>query len=235
MIVYLDLVIISTIFVNYAFLKTLAIIFQVKIIWYRICLALIISVLALMLFIVPISYIYNIRYLLGILIGLIAFPFKKNTSYVALIASFYFVNLAFIGTLVVFNINNWLLMVVAVIYIIIIYAVQYFAKAGMKRQCFEYNVKLAYDNTKYKALWDTGNVSSFLGMPVVYFSKKYLNKNFSYLGELEVISIHGKENLPIYTGPSLVIRKQYYQVVYSFVELTDYDIILNQHMRGKND
>ena len=85
MIVYLDLVIISTIIVNYAFIKTISLIFKEKMNIIKIIVGLILSVLSLLLFILP-SSIYNLRYFVGIIIGIVSFKYDNIQNFIIKIA-----------------------------------------------------------------------------------------------------------------------------------------------------
>ena len=77
MIVYWDLLILSTIIVNYAFIRTIAMLLNDRLKVYRVILALIVSVLMLLLYFLPYKTYYAIRYIMGVLVGLIAFSNKS--------------------------------------------------------------------------------------------------------------------------------------------------------------
>ena len=77
MIVYWDLLILSTIIVNYAFIRTIAMLLNDRLKVYRVILALIVSVLMLLFYFLPYKTYYAIRYIMGVLVGLIAFSNKS--------------------------------------------------------------------------------------------------------------------------------------------------------------
>ena len=77
MVVYLDLVILTNILVDYAFLKTIALLYHERLKWYRVLISLLIGTGSLFLFLIPIKYLYNIRYIIGILMGLTAYNSNK--------------------------------------------------------------------------------------------------------------------------------------------------------------
>ena len=77
-VVYLDLVILSTIFVNYLFITSIGYLIKERVKVIRTILGISISLLSLVLFIVPIKYIYNLRYFVGILIGVVSYKKGKN-------------------------------------------------------------------------------------------------------------------------------------------------------------
>ena len=63
MIIYIDLLILSTILVNFVFIKTIALIFKEKLSMIRVSISLILSVLLLLLYFLPYQFYFFIRYL----------------------------------------------------------------------------------------------------------------------------------------------------------------------------
>ena len=76
MIIYIDLLILSTILVNFVFIKTIALIFKEKLSIIRVLISLVLSVAMLLLYFLPYQFYFFIRYFMGIIIGMIAF--KKS-------------------------------------------------------------------------------------------------------------------------------------------------------------
>lgn len=226
-VVYIDLVILSTLAVNYLFIKACSIFLKTRLSIIRTILALTVSVGSIFLFLVPIKYIYNLRYFVGILIGLIAFKDKENK--LLGISIIYMLNLSFIGSLVVFKIDNYLLLLITCILIIFIYSIEYLYKKIIKKDHHEYNVLI--NNQKYVGIYDTGNRSLYQDCPIVYLNQKYFSDIFIKIGSVLIDTINGTSLIDIYQGPIIFINKREYQVFYGFSNIKE-DIILNYYMEG---
>ena len=135
MVVYLDLVILTNILVDYAFLKTIALLYHERLKWYRVLISLLIGTGSLFLFLIPIKYLYNIRYIIGILMGLTAYNSNKAKKRFLMIISFYLINLSFIGSLVIFEIKNSLFLLVAFGYTILLHIIEKILKINYQNDC----------------------------------------------------------------------------------------------------
>lgn len=228
MIVYLDLVIISTIVVNYAFIKTITLIFKEKIKIIRIVLGLILSVLSLLLFILP-SSIYNLRYFVGIIIGIVSFQYDNIQNFIIKIALFYLLNMAFIGTLVIFNIHSIILMLVALLYVLILFILENYKKYNDN---IYHQIKI--NNILINAILDTGNETYYQGVPVVFIKNKYFNNKFQLLGSLTINNVTSIDIINIYNGPNIKTKdnKKEMKVYYAFTDTIQYDLILHQELGG---
>lgn len=227
MIVYLDLVLISNLIVDYAFLKTIALIYKEKIKWYRIILALIIGTISVWLFILPIKYLYNLRYIIGIFMGLIAYNTPKPMKKFLMVISFYIINLFFIGSLAIFKITNMWFLFVTMLYTIIVITLEKVIYRKLKIK-YEYLIKIL--NNEVYAILDTGNHCEYRGKPVVFIDYKFLDGNYHHLGIKILKTINHQELIEIYTGPKILFEGVEYEVLYSFSEIEDYDVILNSVM-----
>lgn len=103
MVLYWDLIVASTILVNYSFVKTLLVLFKERVVWWRILITLAISLASLLIYFFPGELLF-LRYTVGIWMGLAAFPGKLKTKTIQ-IAGLYVLNYAFIGSLVIFDIQ----------------------------------------------------------------------------------------------------------------------------------
>ena len=92
MIIYIDLLILSTILVNFVFIKTIALIFKEKLSMIRVSISLILSVLLLLLYFLPYQFYFFIRYFMGIIIGMIAFQKSDIKQKLIKIVIFYLLN-----------------------------------------------------------------------------------------------------------------------------------------------
>ena len=89
------------------------------------------------------------------------------------------------------------------------------------------------DLNKYlNALYDSGNLSSYHNIPIVYLKQNYFNKSYIYLDKISIETINGINQVDIYQGPNLKINHKEYKVYYAFCSLTDFDIILNKEIGG---
>lgn len=231
MIIYIDLLIITTIIVNYAFIKTITVIFKEKINIYRLILAILFSVGSLLLYLLPYKVYYSFRYFVGIFIGVIAFERKTIQDKIIKIIIFYFLNLAFIGTLFIFNVRSIWLMLFTLIYIIMMYIIQTYQKVGQNNF-----IKFVYiSNKKYIAYLDTGNFTTYNNLPVIYMNSKYLASIYNKIDIINVNSINGNKYIEVYDGPKIEVSNIKYKVIYAFVDDIPYDVILNHQLIGGKD
>lgn len=233
-VVYLDLVILSTVLVNYLFIKATSILIKQKIHPIRLFIALLISVLSLFLFLVPVKYIYNLRYFVGILIGYVSF--KKHKYKLYAVSLIYLMNLSLIGTLVIFNVNNIILLIIITILIIILEAINIYMIKVIKHNKLKentlYNIQIGSLNLQ--GFLDTGNQSNYLDTPIIYIPTIYFTDAFSFFKTIQVTLITGKTTINLYKGPDLIINKHIYNCLYSFSHEIE-QVILNIRMEEKYD
>lgn len=224
MVVYLDLVILSTILVNTLIIMGIECIFNSSISIIRIVISNILSVGFLCLYILPIGKFIFIRYFVGILIGMISFNKCRVQNKIIKISLYYLFNISLVGVLEIFNIKNMGLLIISTIFIICLFMVISF------RNKDEFVVKL---NNKYlNALYDSGNYTFYEGIPVVYLDIKYLNKSYKMVDKIVVEVISGKSIIDIYKGPSLKINNKEYCCYYAFSSLNGIDVILHKDIGG---
>lgn len=228
MIIYIDLIIISTIFVNYLFIKTINIMFKEKTSYIRLIVSLLVSVLSLALYLLPYKTYFVIRYFIGIIIGIIAFKNNNPKSKIIKIIIFYILNMSFIGTLVVFKIKNIIPMILSVIYIILLYLIQNYKEVFKN----EYIYKVKINKKTYKGYMDTGNTSTYKSIPIIYINKKYQTKEFKIIASTYISTISSNILIDIYEGDYLIYNKKKYNVYYSFTDNITYDLLLNNLMEG---
>ncbi len=227
MIVYLDLVIITNIIVDYAFLKTIALLYHEHIKWYRLIMALLLGEISLLLFIIPVPIIYNFRYIIGLFMGLISYNVQKPSKRILMILSFYSMNILFIGSLVIFKIDNIWFLLGTVLYVIIMTILEKTLNRHLKIK-YEYVVKI--NNQEYLALLDSGNSCYYRGIPIVFIRKELFSEDFQHLGSCIIKTINDTKEIDVYSGPMLTMNKNTYLVVYCFSQQNDYEIILNSIM-----
>lgn len=228
MVVYVDLIVLATIIVNYAFIKTIAYVAKEKLNPFRVIIGLCISVVSLLMFFLPYKFYYILRYLVGLGIGFVVFNHKDVKIKIIEIAVFYFLTMAFIGTLFIFKVKSFIIMIVSLLYVIVLYIIQNYQKM------FNKNIVIIKIGTiKIRALHDSGNLSSYCDYPIVYLSMKLLSSNFKKIDKIAVQTISTNPEIDIYLGPMCCYGKKKKQVVYAFIDkfegLSDnhYDAILN--------
>ena len=224
MVIYLDLVIISTVLVNTLIILGICSFLNEHYNVLRIILSDMLAVLLLSLYILPIGKLIFIRYLCGIVIGFIAFNKCSLPKMIIKLVLYYLLNLTLVGVLEVFNIKNMFLLIISSLLIIMMFIIISFTNHQ------ELSVKL--ENKYLNALYDSGNLSSYQNVPIVYLKQSYLNKSYIYLDKINVETINGINKVDIYKGPNLKINHKEYKVYYAFCSLTDFDIILNKEIGG---
>lgn len=231
MVLYWDLIVASTILVNYSFIKTLLVLFKERTIWWRVLLTLTISLVSLFIYFFPGELLF-LRYTVGIWMGLIAFSSKIKTKIIQ-IAGLYILNYAFIGSLVVFNIQSILWIIISLFYIVVLYLIINF-KIGINQAVLTYDV-IILPLKNLKAYLDTGNLSSYEGKPIVFLDERFKITCFNQIGSTQISSINGLLEVNVYQGPFLQIGKKTYDVYYCFAKLEAYDVLLNYLMGVSHD
>lgn len=224
MVVYLDLVILSTIVVNTLIILGIECIFNSRVNILRIIISNVLSVICLSLYILPIGKFIFIRYLMGILIGAFSFNKCKKENKIIKIVLYYLFNISLVGVLEIFNIRNMMLLVIATIFVVCLGIVISF------RNKDEYVIKL--NNQYLNALYDSGNYTFYNGVPVVYLDLKYLNSSYKMVDKIIVEVISGKCVVDIYKGPVLKLNNKKYICYYAFSSLNGFDVILHKDIGG---
>lgn len=226
MVVYLDLVILSALLADYAILKTISVVFKEKVIVWRFIVALIFSTINLLLFLFPLKHFMVLRYLSGIVIVFIAYPFHSIQDKIIRIVVFYFLNIAFIGTIVIFKIRNIMMLGVALLYVIVCWIIENYKNVSINENQQTYSVKIG--DKKLKGYLDTGNTVYHQGIPVIFLNDKYyLYSIFKKIDEMKIQGIQGESKMDIYNGPLLFIGKESYIVHYAFSNIGKWDVLLH--------
>lgn len=223
MIVYIDLVIISTIIVNCLIISGVSVIFNSSINIIRLIVSSICSVLLLFLFINQIGKYGFIRYILGIPLGILSFKEKDLLRKVSKITLYYLMNLTFIGTLYVFNIKSFLFIIISSILTIVLYLFESVRNKNI--------IECIIDNNTYNSLYDSGNSSYYNNIPIIYIDSKYKNNNYTFIDTIRVEHIGGYSIIDIYEGSNIIIGRKNYKCYYGFSTLNGYDLLLHKDMR----
>lgn len=224
MIIYLDLVILSTIIVNTLIIEGVECFFNERINIIRVIICDLLSCLFLFLFIMPIGKLVFIRYFLGIFLGMIAFNKCSIPKKIIKVALYYLLNLSLIGTLAVFKIKNLGFLLICTLFTVILSIIISY------RNNSELTVKI--NNKKLIALYDSGNASYYSDTPIVYLDYKYKNDDYVFFTKTTVDTIGGSVDIYIYNGPNIYINNKEYKVYYAFSNINNYDIILHKDIGG---
>lgn len=224
MVVYLDLVILSTVLVNTLMIMGIECILNGKLSIIRVILSNLVLVLSLSLYLINIKELIFIRYLIGILIGYISFNKCNIKNKIIKIVVYYLFNISLVGILEIFEIRNLGLLILSVIFIICLGMIISFHNKN--------ELVVNVNNLSLNALYDSGNYSFYKGVPVVYLDYKYFNNSFVFVDKLVVNTISSKTLINIYNGPVFKINNKVFDVYYAFSDIKNFDIILHKDLGG---
>lgn len=224
MVIYLDLVILSTVLVNTLIILGIECIFNSSGNIFRIIISNLLSVVFLSLYLLPIGKLIFIRYLMGILIGYISFNKCNIKNKIIKIVLYYLFNLSLVGVLEIFEIRNMVLLVISTIFIIGLGIIISF------RNKDELVVKV--NNKNMNVLYDSGNYTIYNKLPVVYLHQKYFSKIYKYIDKISINTIGGASMIDIYEGPTLKINNTEFKVYYAFSDVIEFDMILHKDLGG---
>lgn len=232
-IIYLDLIILYDFFINFIFLFFIEKIYNEKIkIFHLLLVSFIGSILIIFAF-------YNAIYLkvMKIILGLLLIIFlcfsNEKSKIIIKISLFYTLNFGFVGLLTAFKITKWYYLFCGIIVIFILLFFENYRKYHIFIKSNEYNVIMK--NKRYtvniKGLLDTGNMSSYLGYPVVYLNKKFYflieDKNKVVLSIETVSGIKHIDGVIYKNFLFEVNKKKYYRDVVLVLSDINVDCLLN--------
>lgn len=225
MIVYLDLIIISTIIVDFTFLKIIGIIWNEKIKIFRLICGLLINIILILSFIFPFKDLIYLRYIIGTFIILVVFEIKSIKDYFIKVITYYILNIMYIGIIAIFNIKDIYILIVSLIIVSLLWLVQNYKIITIKEVSHLYNIKIGKE--LYKGYLDTGNCVYYEGIPVVLMNYKHYSRIYKRIGSTKVVGIN-YSIIDIYDGPPLRCGNSEYIVYYTFTNNINYDLILHR-------
>lgn len=226
MVIYIDLVIIVTLLINYIFIKAINIIFNSKTSVVRTIIATFMSVIALVFYLLPYPFLWNLRHLYGIVIGLVAFKDKNKSRLIVKIITFYVMNYLLIGTLAIFNIHSIINLIIVSLIIVIVSFIEYFLKFKITKMSYSTNYNYSLENKTLKTLVDTGNKCYYQGLMVAFLDIKFLDQKFIMIGEMLTKSVLGEKLVDIYIGPPLIYKNEELITYFAFMKIDNYDLII---------
>ena len=186
-VIYLDIIVLLDILINFIFLIFIERIYNEK----KSLIKIIVASITGGLLIIPVfyyKYYLKIFKILGGLIIVLLLSFTNEKSKVIIkISLFYTINFSFVGLLTTFKITKWYILIASIVVILIIVFLENYRKYHIFIRDCEYNVIIYSNNKLYKikGLLDTGNISSFLGYPIIYINEKY-NLKFDSLDKVNI-------------------------------------------------
>lgn len=140
------------------------------------------------------KYIFQIYKIMGgvflIVLGIRKITFSKS---IIKISMFYLENLALVGVLTTFKINNLLMLFFALGVILVLLFFEHFKNYYIFLSQNKYNIIVTKNNKKIKAeaILDTGNSSTNKdGIPLVFISKQFYNDSFDKYELVQVETIN---------------------------------------------
>lgn len=228
MVVYIDLVILSTIVIDYIFLKLISIVWNEKIKIHRLMLGLLLSVMMVLSFIFPLRSLMYFRYYIGLVTIFVVFNNKTCKDYIFKVIAYYMLNIIFIGIIVILNINNVMLLIIPLMLVVILWLIDNYKKYSINEISNIYYVKI--NNHIYKGYIDTGNSIYYKGLPVVILNNKYNKNLYRKVDNIYIVSL-SDTYIDIYEGPPIIIGNVEYIVYFTFSNHIHYDVILHRDCR----
>lgn len=232
-IIYLDLIVLANTMINFIFLFFIQKIFSKKVNYINLFFTSLVGGLMIIPAFYSYLYLKIMKIIGGLLIGLILSNTFEKTQKVIKISLFYTLNFSFIGILMSFKISEWYILICAIIVILIIICLENYRKYHIFLKGCEYNVIIKSDNNviNIKGFLDTGNSSSYQGIPLVFINHKYkidTNKLKKYLINIE--TVNGVKIIEGFLYKDLVIeanhRKCYKDAIVVFSDIS-VDCLLN--------
>lgn len=232
-ILYLDLIILLDSIFNFIFIYLIERIYNEKTNYFLISGVSLLGGLMIILAIYSQLFL-NIFKIIGGLILIILSTIKNEKSKIIIkISLFYTLNFSLVGLLSAFKVNNWYSLVGGLIVILVLIIFENYRKYHIFIKRSEYNVIIKSDKNiiNLKGFLDTGNMSTYLGYPIVYINKKhnistkYLKKYFISLETINGVDYH--EGF-LYKDLILIInnKKHYRDVIIVFTDI-EVDCLLN--------
>lgn len=236
-IIYLDLIVLSNMAINFIFLLFIQKVYQEKRNLFMIFLSSFLGGLLIIYAFYNYIYLKIMKLIGGVILVLLVTRNDHFSKKVIKISLFYTLNLSFIGVITSFRISEWYLLLCAIIVILILITFENYRKYHIFIRTCEYNViiKSINNNVKIKGFMDTGNTSVYLGYPIIYISKElYYKYNLELISKkkylINIESVNGISEVCGYLYHDLVIiinNKRYYKDVIIVLSDISIDCILN--------
>lgn len=178
MIVYIDIIMLFDFIINLVIMYAIEKCFTSKVCKIKILIPSVISSLF-----IPLSFFNYVFFKIfklfgGIIIYFLSFEKSSIREKTIKISMFYLINLAFIGLLKTFDINQWYLLFISIIVLIIIIFIQNNKNYYIFLRTCKYNVIVKNGNNEcyIEGFLDTGNRLTYKGIPIVIIDTKYKDK-----------------------------------------------------------
>lgn len=228
MIVYIDLLIISTFLISYFFLTTISIVCKSPRNILLLLIGSLISCLSILLFFLPWKSFFFIRYFIGIIIVLISLPFVNLKQKIIEIVLFYLMHLIFIGFLQIvklddFKVIEFSLGIIITILLIMMVNIQ-------KSKNTDDLIYIKLEGKYFLSLMDNGNMATFNNVPIIFIPSYLKKEKYKLVGVTMISTISKNDYHEVYSGPKIKVFSKKYKVYYIFSSVLENEIILNRRM-----
>ncbi|MBQ3001473.1 MAG: sigma-E processing peptidase SpoIIGA [Bacilli bacterium] len=229
MIVYVDLLIISTFLVTFLFLKTISILNQSPSNLLRLIIGTLISCFSILLFFLPWNIFFIIRYFVGIIIVFVSFPYINIKQRILEIVLFYLMHFLFIGILQIVKLDNLKIVEYLIGIVITIILIMILNIKTKKNNDDTLYIKL--EGKYFLSLVDNGNTASFNDVPIVFVPSHIKKDKYKLVGVVKISTISKSDYHNVYSGPKIKVFSKVYKVYYIFSSVLEKEIILNRRMK----
>lgn len=234
MIIYLDIIMLFDFIINLIIMYSIEKLYTSHVFLIR----LIISSLISSLFIPLAIYNYILKKIFKFFGGVIIYTLSPKTinikEKIIKTISFYIINYSFVGILNTFSISKWYLLLLSLFILLILVAIESNKKYYLFiRSCkYEVIIKHNHKTLVIEGFLDTGNKSTYKGIPICYINQKYQKEFHNLIPKENIIveSVSGEKALIGYYVDRFLIRVnkciRSKKVIICFVESNE-DCLLN--------
>ena len=200
MVIYLDLILLSNFLINFLFLSFIEKLFNDKIKYLRITIASVIGSLFVLVYFTDYIYLFICKLIGGILITIIGLVNITKSKQIIKICLFYALNFAFVGFLQSFKINDWYLLLVAIIVILGLFVFENSRKYFIFINRCKYNVIVLFENCvlSLESFLDTGNECFYNNTPVIFINQRYKPSGLIAIGIMNINTVSGNSSVEVY-------------------------------------
>ena len=222
MVVYLDLLFLFNCFINIIFLVVIDLIYKSKIKVCKIMLGGIIGGLIVVVALFDLILYHFMKIVGGIIIAYVGLERCKGKRKIIKYSSFYTLNLASVGLVEAFGVNNHMLVFLALAPIIVIYFIESNKNLVIFTNKLKYNIIVNFKNNvlKLEGYLDTGNFSEYNNLPIIYIDDKY------YIKELDKEPFSLVQIATVNTISFLKAYRPSKCILYKNKEITEIDVLV---------
>lgn len=189
MIIYLDIIMLFDFVINLIIMYSIEKVYTSKVPLIRLIISSVVSCLF-----IPLSlYSYFLRKIFKVFGGFIIYTISPKTinmrERIVKTVSFYITNYSFVGLLNTFTINKWYLLFLSLFILLILIAIESNKKYYCLIRTCKYQVIIKHNNNSItiNGFLDTGNKSTYKGIPICYVNQKYQKELGEFITEEDII------------------------------------------------